>query len=154
MAMKVVYKLSEQEDYFIMENQEAVYDAIEGLVERYENRYNTEIVSFILAGTVGRWNGRSNGGKHILLPQVIDSAEYDDFEILVNEAGELEFHYIHHDGRHYMKLYFMTANKLRVNHLDEDGDTWDYKDYQKVVNEVLPAKVDKHFDLGWELEVR
>lgn len=130
---------------------ESVEDAIGGLIKRFEEEKGEEVLSLVLAGSVGRWDGTSIGGKEAKAGEVLESSNYDDLEVYFNTEGELELKFMHHDGSHYMNLYPLTLTRLNKLGLDEDQDTWNYNEYAKVYESLTPLKDDGEFDCGWEL---
>lgn len=130
---------------------ESVEDAIGGLIKRFEEEKGEEVLSLVLAGSVGRWDGTRIGGKEVKAGEVLESSNYDDLEVYFNTARELELRFMHHDGSHYMNLYPMTLTRLNKLGLDEDQDTWDANDYNRVHTNLDALKDDGEFDCGWEL---
>ena len=91
------------------------FEMLEKEVEKYEKRYHTEVVGIALLGTIGLWNGRHSGGKLYERSNMenILNMDVDDIEVTAYEDGELQIAGSHHDGTHYMSIYFITENKIK-----------------------------------------
>ena len=83
---------------------------LEAEIKHYEAVHRTQVSHVCLAGTVGRWNGRFTGGKH--LP--FDSNPLDclgniyDVTVSIDEQRVIDIRCTHHDGTHVMNIYIIS----------------------------------------------
>lgn len=157
MADKMIFVKSEAMDIEWLEMREtidAVEDAIKQQVIR-QDKINGESIHIILAGSIGLWDGTRQGGKHVKLGDVLESSNYDDLEVYLNDNNELVFKFMHHDGSHYMNLYALSEEQLEGTGMNsDDEETWDGQDYINVIERFEPVKADDQFNPGWELYER
>lgn len=108
----------DEKDYF--------FSMLDEEVTNYEKRYKTTIKGIALIGTVGVWTGKHKGGKVYDIDNMksILEMDVDDIDVsLEDRAIVIGGH--HHDGSHYMKIHFITDNKLKsvglFNEYEENG---------------------------------
>lgn len=147
-ARSVIFDSDEySEDYYIAEDEmEYVKEELNSLLDRFEKRYRTAVEEVVLAGTVGTWRGRFPGGTRIgnNFDEVFSKfSNYYRIVIRVNENNELELQLYHHDGVHYMNVYFITESRAERLGIDSVYSYDDYALYEKILDKLNAVKADK-----------
>lgn len=113
-------------------------------IKEFEKRYNTKVESLSLAGRAGRWDGSVTTGRLIQVSQnpLECLGDVDDVEVVVLEDDTIQLVGRHHDGKHQMNLYFLTARKLRELKSDKTAIYSDSR-YQYIHENFKPLKLTK-----------
>lgn len=89
---------------------------IKDYINEFEIRFNTEVIGFALAGSVGLWNGAKLGGKVYdlsnLSSKILDMGRVDAVDVIVEDDRTITIRGSHHDGVHYMNIYLITSRRL------------------------------------------
>ena len=74
----------------------------------------------IMAGTVGRWNGHSAGGKVMDVDDLFGFGDIDEVEIKADDKNQLVWYGHHHDGTHAMGLYTIPDDEISRKKIVKD----------------------------------
>lgn len=85
-------------------------------INEFEIRFNTEVIGFALAGSVGLWNGAKEGGdvydlSH-LSSKILSMGKVDEIDVVIEDDRTITIRGSHHDGVHYMNIYLITNRRL------------------------------------------
>lgn len=124
-----------EEDEF-QENMQMVAadEIIRAAIEAVDDKSSIEYL--IIAGTVGRWNGRSSGyrleGWNEDFDVWISGYEHT---VIAEADGTIRIDYRHHDGVHRMNIFAVTID----NYIEESEIRVDTID--DIMNELQPVKL-------------
>lgn len=112
-------------------------------IAHYERVHRTQVFHICLAGTVGRWNGKFVGGKHLNFDaNPLDCmGNVDDITVQVDEQRVIDILGHHHDSTHSMNIYLISDSLY--NRWDNKGyfDTPEF--YEWLVENRRPVRLRK-----------
>lgn len=136
----------DEQDYEIIKE-----DFEESVLPNIKNQCRNDIL--IMAGTVGRWNGTSDGGTVIDVNDLYGFGDVDEVEI-VEENNQLIWRGHHHDGTHEMALYTIPDDEISRKKIIKDmgildwlKDMYQWADEEDAVEDAL-ARLDSVSDLS------
>lgn len=136
----------DEQDYEIIKE-----DFEESVLPNIKNQCRNDIL--IMAGTVGRWNGTSDGGTVIDVDDLYGFGDVDEVEI-VEENNQLIWRGHHHDGTHEMALYTIPDDEISRKKIIKDmgildwlKDMYQWADEEDAVEDAL-ARLDSVSDLS------
>lgn len=117
--------------------------------EKFEKRYNTEVLELVLCGKVGLWNGSCVGGKLVSFDNPISMRDVEDVDVTIEEDRTIVISGHHHDGSHHMLLYFLTEGTMKkagiFNTYEYYGaDNFTANDYEAIFDKLNPVKLSKN----------
>jgi len=138
---------NDEKEYFI--------DFIKDEIAKYEKRYKTNVIGVALIGTVGLWTGNHFGGKVYSVSSIntILNSNVDDIEVVIDRHSRvISIRFIHHDGTHRMKIYFITNGKLKKAKLQcqnvmELNNPDDLRVLRMVLTPIILSKNNKYFNI-------
>lgn len=127
---------------------EHFYDFIRSEKEKYEKRYKTEIIGLAMCGRLGFWDGSPVGGKIVDFDNIF-CMDVDDIDVTVDEEAIIYINGHHHDGCHYMNLYFLTENSMKKSKI---WSVYDYggfgefggNEFEQIYSNLTPIKLPKN----------
>lgn len=123
------------------------YYFLESEKNKYEKRYNTEIIALVLCGEIGLWHSSPIGGMIVDFDSIFN-IDVDDIEVFINKDDTLEIHAYHHDGTHKLNLFFLTESSMKKAGVWKRYNSLGFKDFRgeefkKIYDSLTPLKLTK-----------
>lgn len=105
--------------------------------------------ALILIGSVGRWNGTSDGAKVLndeeqQLRNIM--SDYDEIIVTEEDDKQLEMEFVHHDASHHMKLYTLPEDVLELaKAVDYEQEVKDRYDEEFIEKQGLDYLIKEEF---------
>ena len=124
-------------------------DILEFEKNKYEKRYNTEVLELALCGNVGTWRGRCVGGKIVSFKNPVSMGDVDSIDVTMDIDRTIFINGHHHDGSHSMALYFLTESSMKragiLNTYQCSGTKYfEAEDFEAIYNNLNPIKLSKN----------
>ena len=113
--------------------------------DKYEKKYNTEVIALSLCGEIGLWHSSPIGGMVVDFDNIFDM-DIDEVEVFVTKDDIIEIHGHHHDGTHKLNLFFLTESNMRKAGVWKRYDLLGFRDFRgeefkKIYSSLAPLKL-------------